>query len=69
MAVIKVVIEFEYDTNENIKNWDLGDCDIEQVEGLNDAIDVARAEINTHGAESLILKAYFEDSPDTAIEG
>lgn len=69
MGKIIVELEFNYDENENIEDWTLDDCKIKEIRGLEDAIEVARAEIRTHSSYDFTFKAYYEDSPDTAING
>lgn len=69
MGKIIVLLEFNYEENENIEDWVLEGTDLTEVKGLNDAIEVARAEIATHSPYDFVFKAYYEDSPDTAIRG
>lgn len=66
---ITVILEFSYDENENIEDWTLDDCEIKEIKGLEDAIEVARAEIRTHSSNDFTFKAFYEDSPDTSIYG
>ena len=68
MAKIKVVLEFEYDENEDIRDW-LIETEHTHVDGLETAIDVARAEVLAHPEYDFTFKAFYEDSPDTAISG
>jgi hypothetical protein len=69
MSKIIVELVFEYDENEDIQHWDI-ETDHTKVDGLNTAIDVARAEVESYPNRcEFTYKAYYEDSPDTAISG
>lgn len=61
MAQFKVVLEFHYDSEEDISEWMLNDCNLKSVDDANDAIEVAKAEVNTHSVNEFTFKVYDED--------
>ncbi len=65
---IRVVLEFEYDENEDVSNWNI-ETEHTKVDSLETAIDIARAEVSAFPEWDFVFKAYYEDSPDTAISG
>lgn len=69
MANIRVSLEFYYSTEEDISEWFLEGTELKKISNLDEAIEVARAELITHSANDFNLKAYFEDSPEDIVRG
>lgn len=61
MGKFKVVLEFHYDSEEDISNWNIGDCKVKVVSNADEAIEVAKAELETNSAYEFSLSVYNED--------
>ena len=68
MAKFKVVLEFHYDSEEDISDWMLDDCKLKAVTTADEAIEVARAEVRTHSEFDFIFKVY-DDEDEFVTEG
>jgi len=61
MPKFKVVLEFHYDSDEDISDWNIGDCELEAVTDADEAIEVAQAELDANSVNSFSFNVYDED--------
>ena len=61
MAKFKVVLEFHYDSDEDISDWNMGDCKVKAVTNADEAIEVAEAELDANSGNSFSMNVYDED--------
>ncbi len=61
MSKFRVVLEFHYDSDEDISDWNIGDCNIDSVQNADDAIEVAKAELENNSVHELSFNVFDED--------
>jgi len=60
MAKFKVILVFQYDSEENIKDWNT-DSNIEHVTNADEAIETAIAELDANGASGFSFDVFDEN--------
>jgi len=60
MGKFKVVLEFHYDSEEDISDWNI-DCEVKAVTDADKAIEVAQAELEANSPYEFSFNVYDED--------